>query len=1020
MKLLIVDDIETNLRLLRAQLESEGDTVVEARNGVDALAVLDAESVDGIISDILMPQMDGYGLCLEVRRDPRHRHLPFVLYTSTYNSPSDRSLATSAGADAYVQKPAPVEVLRSAIRRAAERGASTPTAAAEAMQSPVMRQYSETLIRKLEDKSEELARAYEGMVQIEARLSGLVQTAMDAIIAIDDQHVIVLFNAAACRMFRCSAESAIGQPLNTFIPERHRQAHTAHLRAFADRAEATGRMGQRGVWALRADGSEFPVEASFSRLITSQGRLYTAFLRDISERHQAEQALASSEAGLRRAQELAHLAHVISAPDGTFLSWSPGMPALLGVAPEAAPRNTREWLELLHPDDREHYRETIIDRARSGTHAQIDFRIRRRGEWVDMQQIMEPLPDDRGGGSRSARWFNTLQDVTDQKRTERRLSRLNRVHSVLSAIKSVIVRGVSREELYRESCRIAVEAGKFQKAWIWAVDEQPRLLAADSRIPGFAATLDAALRADAADGHDLFGEAFRGEAPLVIDDVRSSTRIGPRLRGTLVHARSLAGLPIPGGNAVLVMGSEQPGYFTREEVQLLRELAGEISFALEHLTRAEHIDYLANYDPLTGLANRSLFAERVEQRLSEGIGPDQALVLVLLDLERLRRINETHGRAAGDELLRQAATRLRELNGSASRIGANLFALLAVERNGAPEIARIVEALMAQWLGAPFEVSGQALRIGCRAGIATFPDDAGDGETLLRNAEAALRSAKQGMTRSAFYAPELNARAAEALAMESRLRHALDAGEFILHYQPKVNLGDGRVCGLEALIRWQDPQGGLVPPGKFIPILEESGLIDAVGQWALARALRDHQAWRDAGLDPPRVAVNVSALQFGQPEFVGLVTELVAGHGGEALELELTESLLMADVERSMQMLREIRALGVGLAIDDFGTGYCSLSYIAKLPITALKIDRDFVQALTEGPEGVAIVTSILALAKAIKVRVVAEGVETEEQAKLLRLLGCEEAQGFLFCRPVPADAIAGVLAGGLPAPASG
>jgi diguanylate cyclase (GGDEF)-like protein len=452
-------------------------------------------------------------------------------------------------------------------------------------------------------------------------------------------------------------------------------------------------------------------------------------------------------------------------------------------------------------------------------------------------------------------------------------------------------------------------------------------------------------------------------------------------------------------------------------MQLLRELASEISFALEHLTRAERIDYLANYDPLTGLANRSLFVERVEQRLAEGLGPDQALVVVLFDLERLRRVNDTHGRAAGDALLRQAASRLRELNGSASRIGADLFALLAVERSWAPDIARMVEATMAAWLDPPFLLSGQELRIGCRAGIATFPDDGGDAEALLRNAEAALRSAKQGKTRSAFYAPELNARAAEALALESRLRRALDAGEFILHYQPKVNLGDGRICGLEALIRWQDPQGGLVPPGKFIPILEESGLIEAVGRWALQRALADHQAWRTAGLDPPRVAVNVSALQFGQPEFVGLIAELTAGHGGNALELELTESLLMADVERSMQMLQVIRALGVDLAIDDFGTGYCSLSYIAKLPVTALKIDRAFIQALTEGPEGVAIVTSILALAKAIKVRAVAEGVETEEQAKLLRLLGCEEAQGFLFSRPVPAEAIPGLLAGPLPAP---
>jgi len=298
------------------------------------------------------------------------------------------------------------------------------------------------------------------------------------------------------------------------------------------------------------------------------------------------------------------------------------------------------------------------------------------------------------------------------------------------------------------------------------------------------------------------------------------------------------------------------------------------------------------------------------------------------------------------------------------------------------------------------------LRISVRVGIALFPDDGADADTLLRNAEAALKKAKGTGDRYLFFAPAMTARVAERLSQENRLRDALDKGEFVLHYQPKVNLATGLLTSAEALIRWNDPKTGLVPPLQFIPLLEETGLIHEVGRWAMRKAIEDYLRWRDAGLACVRIAVNVSPLQLRNRNFVAEIEQALSvdAHASAGLELEITESLVMEDVKHSTGLLLAIRAMGVTIAIDDFGTGYSSLSYLSKLPVDTLKIDRAFVNDMTTGPEGLALVTTIINLAHSLKLKVVAEGVETEEQSRLLRLLGCDEMQGYLFSKPVPGD----------------
>jgi EAL domain-containing protein (putative c-di-GMP-specific phosphodiesterase class I) len=316
-------------------------------------------------------------------------------------------------------------------------------------------------------------------------------------------------------------------------------------------------------------------------------------------------------------------------------------------------------------------------------------------------------------------------------------------------------------------------------------------------------------------------------------------------------------------------------------------------------------------------------------------------------------------------------------------------------------LERTVEALGQQ----DFRLEEIDCRIGAKVGVAVLPDDGADVGSLLENAEAALKRAKVRGDRYLFYTEKMTEMVAGRLALENHLRQALDREEFVLHYQPKVSMATGKLTGAEALIRWNDPRTGLVPPAKFIPILEETGLIFDVGRWALHQAIADYLRWRNAGLAAVRIAVNVSPLQLRHRGFIAEIEGAICvdAHAAAGLELEITESLIMEDVKLSIASLQAIRDMGVNIAIDDFGTGFSSLSYLHKLPVDALKIDRSFVDGMTVTPEALALVSTIINLARWLRIKVVAEGVETEEQQRLLRLLSCDEMQGYIFSKPMPA-----------------
>jgi diguanylate cyclase (GGDEF)-like protein len=384
-----------------------------------------------------------------------------------------------------------------------------------------------------------------------------------------------------------------------------------------------------------------------------------------------------------------------------------------------------------------------------------------------------------------------------------------------------------------------------------------------------------------------------------------------------------------------------------------------------------------------------------------------------MDVDRFKIINDSLGRQAGDELLKQIAERIEGHAGPIrmARISADRFAIVRSGVNSESEVARIIEQWLAECFGPPYLVSGTELRVAAKAGIALFPTDGTDANALFMNAEAALKKAKATGDRYLFHTQQMTERIGEKLALENKLRQALEKEQFVLHYQPKVDTVTRHIESVEALIRWQSPELGLVPPLDFIPLLEETGLILEVGAWALRRAVVDHRTWTERGLPAPRISVNVSAVQLRQRDFVATVEEaLRRGAIPPGIDLEITESLVMEDIEANMKKLEAVRVLGVNLAIDDFGTGYSSLGYLAKLPVHSLKIDRSFIITMLKDPAIMTLVSTIISMAHSLRLKVVAEGVDAEEQAKALDRFGCDQLQGYLFSKPLPFDGMTALL----------
>lgn len=1194
-KILVVDDIPANRALVVTLIGHGGHQALEASDGAEALAVVRAERPQLVISDILMPTMDGYEFVRQLRADPDIAQTQVVFYSAHYRETEARNLALACGVTQVLIKPCEPQDILDAIEEALiQVPPPLPLVLEHSFQTQHLRLMTDKLtgnVAQLEAMNFRLAALTDLNLQLASErdpnvlLGNVCRGARDLVGAQYAVLCVARKNTADPVVFTSGLDTERTAQLATPVMS-HGLLGTVRAERRSERwTDPAGRPEAIGLphgypplftalivpvtslsfsygWIclankLGADGFSSEDEKILAILGAQVGRIYEngslyqevqqhaeQLQVEVQERRRAMDALRANKASLRRAQALAKIAHVISGPDGTFDGWLDTLPTMLGLSDDAMPQSAREWLALVHPDDRAMFRRHALEAANEGSRLDFTYRLLRAdGQLLHLRQVMEPLEDEAGRGEQG-RWFNTIQDITKEKRAEeelhesdrrfndmldqvemlslmldsegritycndyllritgwqreevfgrdwfalfvppdisdvrdvfadvladrptalhydneiltrsgerrlvhwnntvlrsvggqvtgvaslgediterreaeRKIKRLNRVYAMLSGVNTLIVRARQRDELFREACRVAVEHGQFQIAWIGRVDRtlnQVVPVALAGAQADFLMHIQDRLKLypDPTPGESLSAGVVRTQRAVVCDDILSDPRI--LLPETLSErgVASMAVLPLVVAHevvGVLALFADEIGFFDEAEMRLLTELAGDIGFAMDHLDKEERLSYLAYYDEITGLPNRTLFLERSGQHLRPREGSRTLLGIALMDISRFRIVNDTLGRQVGDDLLKQVAQRLRLAAGDTcdvSRIGINSFGIAVPDARDAGAVALQVDHLMRACFDAPFLLGDTELRMAAKAGVALYPMDGMDAEGLLRNAEAAVNKAKASADSLLFYTSEMNTRVAETLSLEGRLREALEQNQFVLHYQPKRHLASGALAGAEALIRWNDPQRGLVPPGQFIPILEETGLIYDVGHWALRQALADNQRWRQAGLAPLRVAVNVSFLQLRHRGFIDEVRDAVASdpQAAAGLELEITESMVMDDVEHSTRSLHALRDMGITIAIDDFGTGFSSLSYLSRLPVDTLKIDRSFVMNLSSGPQGLALVSTIINLGHSLGLKVVAEGVETEDQSRMLALLGCDEIQGYLLSKPVAAS----------------
>jgi diguanylate cyclase (GGDEF)-like protein len=610
--------------------------------------------------------------------------------------------------------------------------------------------------------------------------------------------------------------------------------------------------------------------------------------------------------------------------------------------------------------------------------------------------------------------------------------RLSRMFSALSSTNEAIMRAKSRDELYQMVCEAAVEGAYFTTTTIFlaeANEDYFRRAATAGPNVDIIKERRYSPRADLPEGRGLSGTAYRTGKPCVSNDTRANEQAvqWPYHKDNLGGRNSKAGAALPlvthrGIVGVLLFMAAEKGAFTGEFVELLQRLAENVSYALETFDRADEaraaerrIEYLATHDSLTGLPNRVSFNRMLERSIETARRQQSKCAVLFIDLDRFKIINDSLGHTAGDTLLVEIAGRLKTClreGDVVARLGGDEFVVIVNDVRDHQTVEAVGRKILASLLPA-LSLEGHECRTTGSIGIAIYPDNGIDAHTLTRNADIAMYVAKDnGKNDLRFFSPEIKSQSIERLVLETYLRHALDLKQFALHYQPKVDVASGAISGVEALLRWNHPHLGNLPPMKFIPLAEETGLIIPIGRWVLREACWQNMVWQRQGLAPITMAVNLSPRQFLDDNLLVDLDEVLreSGMPPHLLQLEITESMVMQNVERGIKVLDAIQGRGVRLAIDDFGTGYSSMSLMKQFPIDTIKIDRSFVRDLAENEEDRAIATAIISMGKALGLTVVAEGVETSEQDAFLRRRECDELQGYLFSKPVPADEIPPML----------
>jgi diguanylate cyclase (GGDEF)-like protein/PAS domain S-box-containing protein len=972
-RVLVVDDEPQVLLALEDQL-SDHFQVLKSESPEAALDCLAREPrVSVVLSDQRMPTMSGDVLLSRIReRSDAAR----VLVTGFADLNAVVSAVNEGHIFAYVTKPWDPEGLRMTVQVAADHVRLTRELAQE---------------RKL--------------------LLDLMNAIPDAIFFKDLEHRYQRVNRAFMQLVGEGAEATVlGRRLSEVLPH---EASSKELEAMERSVVETGKPDLDVVAEQMIRHRKRWFSTTKAPVTTPSGDVIgiVGISRDVTERIETQAALAESAERLRLTFEGSGAGLFDWNITSGEIRFAPGR--VNGDRRSLGDGNeTYDAMRArVHPEDRSGLDRMLADHLKARVpFAGLEMRARDATGTYRWFEVSGQAVWDTNG--KPTRLVGSSIDISSRKAQEQRIERLTRTRAVLSGVSASILRTRDRASLLRAACDVAVRVGELAMTMAFAArgPEAHRLVASEGASEELGALLESWLATALMSEDNALALTLKQHLPTVLDEL-STAALPFASELERKGYRTLAFVPIAAEgrlDTILVLIAAEPDFFDAEQVSLLSELAENLGFALDHLAQRDRLDLLAYYDELTGLANRTLLVDKLEQQAALCRIRGEKFALILINVGRFRHVNETLGRRAGDALLVELSTRLRaatEAKDTLARLVGDSFAILLPEVDDEAHVAQFVEQRIIPTVATAFVIADTELRMSTKVGIALFPADAADAGAMLANTEAALKKAKSSGQDYVFYAPSMNDRVAEKLTLETKLRRALDRSEFCLHYQPKIELRNGTVVGAEALIRWQDPDKGLVPPGLFIPVLEETGLILEVGRWVIEHAVEQYVAWGAAGATPPRIAVNVSALQLAHRDFVGSLEALLSRHPSAArgLEIELTESVLMDDLTGNIEKLRAVKAMGVTVAIDDFGTGYSSLGYLSRLPIDALKIDRSFVVRMTEDPQEMSIVTTIISLSHSLDLKVIAEGVETSAQSRLLRLLKCDEIQGYLIAKPQPA-----------------
>ncbi|WP_245795363.1 sensor domain-containing protein [Thioalkalivibrio denitrificans] len=835
-------------------------------------------------------------------------------------------------------------------------------------------------------------------------LRALLEEMVDGVVLITPTGIIREVNPAAEAIFGYGRDELLGANVSMLMPSPHREQHDGYLRHYLETGRTCIIGTGRQVFGQRSDGSLFPLDLSVSEIRADGEHLFAGIVRDVTERHRFQETLAL----FQRAMDGAHNGIAIARLTGDTEEITYVNEAFAGITGHAREDLLGAELSVLPFGTDDARTCDLMRRAmRQGNPQRATLHCARPdgvAYWNDI--TLTPIRDQEGGISHC---IAVLVDATALKQSEVALresrdqlehrveERTRNLTDVIGQLRREISERVRVEAALRISEQRLANAQRIARIghWEWEI-ETGRLYWSD-------------------EVYRILGLRPNEMTP----DYQSFLKMIPEDdRKTLEYAISRCldeGTPYeidhrimcPDGSERVLHEDGELVYDDDGQPVLMRGTAQDIT---EQRSYEEKLRHIANFDPVTELPNRALFRDRLEHALANAHRNGRMVALLFLDLDRFKNVNDSLGHMMGDDLLRQTAARLHGCvrdGDTVARFGGDEFVVILENVEHADQASltadRIIQAMIH-----PFRLGDHEHFCNVSIGISLYPDDDDDPENLVRYADNAMYLAKgQGGAGYRFYTPDMHARAMDRLVLQNSLHQALEMEQFELHYQPQLDLRSGRITGVEALVRWRHPERGLVPPSEFIPMAEDTGLIEGLGDWVLRTAAREIHSWAQRDLPTLNLSVNLSPRQFRQPDLPQRIARALADSGlpAQQLQLEITEGALIEDLGQTVATLNRLSELGASISIDDFGTGHSSLAYLKRLPVHVLKIDREFVDGIGHDPDDAAIAEAIIALSRTLRMEVVAEGVETREQATFLRERGCDLAQGYYISRPLPADA---------------